>query len=209
MTPDNNQGVLTPLDQFSDFPARLAEAILEGIAKKPDEFLVLGLGFFVGYEGYDVMAHFMSGLSILNTPQSPEDILARAAMGLPGLLMPQSLVDVSKVVVFPWLGPIEKLKEIGDPAAALQKYISGYTASSGSMMGAVAKNIAGQANTQGITTDEDKTDMEKLLAAWGHDVKARLLLGALGALTAYMVTRPGFFSGIGEIVKGVGEIVPG
>jgi len=37
---------------------------------------------------------------------------------------------------------------------------------------------------------------------------AVLALGCIGTIEAYAVTRPGFLSGVGEVIKGIGEIVP-
>lgn len=41
-----------------------------------------------------------------------------------------------------------------------------------------------------------------------HNIEARLVAGATGALIAVVITTPGALSGFGEIVKGIGEIVP-
>lgn len=40
-------------------------------------------------------------------------------------------------------------------------------------------------------------------------VVAHLCLACIGAIETYVITRPGTIAGIGEIVKGIGEIVPG
>lgn len=40
-------------------------------------------------------------------------------------------------------------------------------------------------------------------------IKLSLVMGITGMIEAYVITRPGTIAGIGEIVKGIGEIVPG
>jgi hypothetical protein len=39
--------------------------------------------------------------------------------------------------------------------------------------------------------------------------QSKIAMAAIGAIEAYAITRPGTVAGIGEIVKGIGEIVPG
>jgi len=34
-------------------------------------------------------------------------------------------------------------------------------------------------------------------------------MGCIGMIEAYAITRPGTLAGVGEIVKGIGEIIPG
>jgi len=184
--PEPSRGVLESLESFEQLPNRILEAILEGLAKKPEDFAILGLGFFAGYEGYDVLAHFFSGFGLMKLEeQTASDIITRAASGPAGFIMPQALVDIAKLSMFPGLA-------IGD--------IIG---------GKVHEILHPQKTDQQIADDPSKTEDQKKLDIYIHDLKARMVMGALGAIAAYTITRPGFISGIGEIVKGVGEIVPG
>jgi len=57
---------------------------------------------------------------------------------------------------------------------------------------------------EGLTSGDEPTD-NATREAW----QAKIAMAAIGAIEAYAVTRPGTVAGIGEIVKGVGEIIPG
>lgn len=39
--------------------------------------------------------------------------------------------------------------------------------------------------------------------------QAKIAMACMGAIEAYAITRPGTIQGIGEIVKGIGDIIPG
>ena len=53
---------------------------------------------------------------------------------------------------------------------------------------------------------EDRTAEEQSVVEAYTDVIA---CGCVGLVEAYAITRPGFISGVGDIVKGVGAIIPG
>lgn len=54
------------------------------------------------------------------------------------------------------------------------------------------------------------TDFEAELKVLDREIlKVKLSLGLVGMIEAYSLSRPGTVAGIGEIVKGVGEIIPG
>jgi len=54
--------------------------------------------------------------------------------------------------------------------------------------------------------EEQKTQEEKDIMVKVGDTVA---MGCIGMLEGYAVTRPGTIAGVGEIVKGVGAIIPG
>lgn len=59
-----------------------------------------------------------------------------------------------------------------------------------------------------IKADPKVSTINKQLA----DIEARMITASLGALVAYALTRPGaiggILTGVGDIIKGAGEIVP-
>jgi len=52
------------------------------------------------------------------------------------------------------------------------------------------------------STKEEKEAMKEYFMA-------TLCMGIVGMVEAYVITRPGSIAGIGEIIKGIGEIIPG
>lgn len=188
MTDPKTEGVLETISKLEEIPKRLAEAILEGMSKEPQEFIILGLGFFIGYEGYDVLDPFLKGIHA--KMKSPADAATIALLGPLSLALPKQAIDIAKVAVFPWFGALEAFWNANIDLSQVpfkQK----------------------QRTDEEIRTDPNKSDGQKAVEIWAHDQKARILLGAMGAIAAYAITRPGFFAGIGEIVKGIGETVPG
>lgn len=169
-------GAIKTITDIEEVPLKMLESILEGMAKDPKSYIALGLGFYIGYEGYDVLKWFMSNMRILRVDADAADVATSAALGVASFV--PGAVDVGKIVLFPWLSGLQVL------------------------FGAATEAEAAAAQE---TPDDKKTDAEKKWA----EVKARLLLGSFGALTAMMLTQPGFLGGVGEIIKGIGEIVPG
>lgn len=190
MTDPKTEGVLETISKLEEIPKRLAEAILEGMSKEPQEFIILGLGFFVGYEGYDILDWLLKGLHTKLKAETPADIATHAVLGPVSFLAPKTALDITKVAVFPWFGALEAFWNANIDLSQVpfkQK----------------------QRTDEDIGNDPDKSETQKAIEVWAHDQKARILLGAMGAIAAYAITRPGFFTGIGDIVKGIGEIVPG
>ena len=56
-----------------------------------------------------------------------------------------------------------------------------------------------------LEADPDATSFQK----WKKEFELKMIAGAAGAIAAAVVTTPGFMQGVGEVVKGIGEIVPG
>jgi|WetSurMetagenome_2_1015567.scaffolds.fasta_scaffold104612_3 hypothetical protein len=56
-------------------------------------------------------------------------------------------------------------------------------------------------NSPDIPVDKKKEILEGLIA--------HLSMACIGAIEAYAITRPGTIAGIGEIAKGIGEMLPG
>lgn len=176
-----SSGALRSIDKIEELPARLAEAILEGLAKEPSKYIVMAFGFYLGWKGIDVMKY------LWNYVVTPEDAATIEA-----------LVD-AKI-------QMEKISII--PGAPLIKVLEVLGGGSGSLIGAVSGPIAGTGLAGAVTTEElTEADVPKA-TMFKHEVEVRIIAGMIGAITATMVTTPGFFAGIGEIIKGFGEIVP-
>lgn len=115
------------------------------------------------------------------------------------------------------LGDINKgLKEKADKGDVIAGYAYGATNSPFGVLGGASPLItfiygslgAAQAAQAGTTPETVNlpVDQRKELA---QAIMAKAALAAIGAIEAYAITRPGTIAGIGEIVKGIGEIVPG
>ena len=183
-------GVLEPIASLEDLPKKIMEAILEGFAKQPQDFAVLGLGFFCGYEGYDVLEHFMKAVPLAKS--NPADLAIRMGAGPLGVLMPQAAVDVAKLQIFPMWSFAEFMRKFTSEGST-----------------GIGKAVIPAQDVDTIMADPNRSPESKMIAAYAHNLKARIIMGSMSAIAAYAITRPGFLMGVGEIVKGIGEIVPG
>lgn len=58
--------------------------------------------------------------------------------------------------------------------------------------------------------EDEKSNFDSEIRKLDYELlKIKTSLGLIGMIEAYAITRPGTVSGIGEIIKGVGEIIPG
>lgn len=71
----------------------------------------------------------------------------------------------------------------------------------GAMFAAFSGAYNGIVGNQDIKKEDKKTILDGLVA--------HMALACVGSIEAYAITRPGAIAGIGEIVKGIGEIIPG
>lgn len=168
MSPEESapSGVLESIESFQQVPGRLLESILEGLSKEPSKWIVMGLGFYVGWQGYDVIEYFMKALG------SKE-----------GKAITNAYVDVQKLAFTPMV------------------YVELYDA----LKGIVPKKRQPQ-TAEEAATDPTKSELEQKVSSAKKEIEGRLLMGALGALTAAILTTPGTVPGI---IQGIGEIVPG
>lgn len=231
-----DKGTLETIDRIGEIPKRTVEALLEGLTKNPADFAIMGCGFIVGYEGLDVMGYMMRQMKemvvgaasmMANLPAGTSPITD--FMKLLPLRVEDYSIDVANL-------PTELGGGIGGIFEFLSKSIGGpewpgkhiTPASKGeittpgiSYWGPPPEGWTGAWPPYGITlsqlegakkaaADKDKWkwDLELVLA----DAKLKIVLGCLGAIAAYTISRPGFISGVlsgvGDITKGVGEIVP-
>ena len=164
------QGVLRSIEDWEDVPQRLLEAIMEGMAKEPSKWIIIGLGFYLGWKGIDVFKYFTGTISAFTE-----------SVEFKGLV--DSRVDFEKMLIMP-----------GAPVKFVLDWLTG---------GKDAEAPKPE-STEDLAKDPDATATDK----WKHELEIRLVSGAIGALVAIMITQPGFMSGVGEIVKGIGELVP-
>lgn len=61
--------------------------------------------------------------------------------------------------------------------------------------------LLGKKQSEKEKAGEEITATDKAMAVLG--------MGCIGLIEAYAVTRPGFLAGVGEVIKGIGEIIPG
>ena len=181
-THEHETGALAGIESLMDVPKRLLEAIMEGLAKEPSKWMVIALGFYLGYKGMDVLKYFVQ--------------MFKAVAGKVG----EVVEDLTKATLDLTLIPFLKW----DPAEFLLSLFGGITGPKGAEEDAPPK-----VPNKPVTVDELAKDPDvPASAVWRHELEARLIAGAMGALVAVVVTGPGFITGIGEIVKGIGEIVP-
>ena len=204
--PTQTVGALRSIENIEDIPKRILEAIFEGLAKEPSKWMVMAFGFYLGYKGIDVFKHFMN---ILN------DLIEAGSEIMKDL--GDAAIDVSKMAVVPALdvvsfltamfgsivGPTAPKDPEADPDTTFRESETGVTHKGRGYTASVPRTSEDMAAA--VADPDDPTTSTD---GWAHELEVRLIAGAMGAIAAVMVTQPGFFAGLGEIVKGVGEIVP-
>ena len=172
---EHETGALKSIEDWEDMPKRLLEAIMEGLAKEPSKWVVMGLGFYLGYKGMDVFQYFIQNFGAI----------ANQVTGGGATMFAGAMMEMNKIMLVP-----------GEPIKQLLIALGA----------AHEKEPAPKAeSSEDIEADPNKSSWD----LWSHDLELKLMAGAMGALVAVTITTPGFFSGVGEIVKGIGEIVPG
>lgn len=222
-----NFGAIEKLQKPEEIPFAFLEGILEGLAKDPVRYTGVAIGFYLGYQGYDVLTWLMSRFKISKmasaAPDNPVEFMTAAALG-PVSFIP-GVVDVATVLMYPWTFPLGKafdmsktlkehrdalkqttpFKEL-DAKAVLDAWVS---TASVSPVGTIQSimDVALELRDQ-LTAATEDTVSQRAVDAY-EVLRRRILMGMFGAFAAILLTTPGFWTGIGEIVKGVGEIVPG
>ena len=221
--PTVDQGKLERIEKIQDLPLRMAEAILEGISSKPGDMAVLGMGFFAGYMGYDMVQYMMRPFKEMIG--SAGDTLGQIPNRITDVVFPLADLPI-EIAAGPLSGTVDTLmRAVGGPAIMPGKRITpatkGQVTSPGvSYYGPAPTGFAGDWPPHGITLAQiqaeiDKDDENKpwwefeLIAA---ETELKLVCGCMSAIAAYALTRPGAIQGIleglGSITQGVGEIVP-
>lgn len=133
----------------------------------------------------------------------PQDILILAMGFIAGAngYTPLSALFKSSGV----LSSTDSLQEKAAKGDATAGFMSGLTSIPGlPIVGGIAGGLI--AGLNGLFPTAPLSEPEKVT----YDATmAKLSLACIGAIEAYAITRPGTVAGIGEIVKGIGEIVPG
>lgn len=158
--------MLSSIESLSEVPTKLLESIMEGLAKEPSKWIVMGLGFYVGWQGYDVIKYFVGALK-----------------GEEGKGVVNAYVEIQKLAFTPMI------------------YVDAYKLLTG-----IARPKAKAESAEDVEADPTRSDAQKWIESKKKDIEARMLMGALGALTAAILTTPGTVPGI---IQGIGEIVPG
>jgi len=226
-----DQGVIQTIDKLKEVPLRTLEALLEGLDKDPVNFAVLGLGFICGYESIDIMGVMMKPFKdilgnvtdltkLAGGPIIPQFDLSAVAMGPMGLLDLVKLVggplglgdkaDLSGIYsIFPNKHVTPASKNPNMVAPGVSYYGPPPTGFTGPWppYGTTLANLEDEKNA---AADENKWKYD--LEQWWLDQKVKIVMGCTGAIIAYMITRPGFVTGmasaVAESIKGLGEIVP-
>ena len=181
-THEHETGALAGIESLMDVPKRLLEAILEGLAKEPSKWMVIGLGFYLGYKGIDVLKYFMTVFKGVTSKvgEVVEDLT-------------KATLDLTLIPFLKW-----------DPAEFLLGLFGSVTGSVGAADGGKKKDAQ-----KPVTSDELAKDPEvSNTTVWRHELEARMIAGAAGALVAVVVTGPGFLPGVGSIISALTEAIP-
>ena len=169
-------GALRSIEEWDDIPKRLLEAIFEGMAKEPSKWIVMGLGFYLGYKGFDVFKWFV-------------DTIGHAGSDI-GETILDSAIDMAKVPFLPALSPVTLLLSLFGPITGA--------------LSAPTEPEDAAAPTAPVTSDDIVNDSDKgNLDLWSHEFEMKMISGAFGALTAISITSGGLgeiIKGIGMIV---------
>lgn len=143
----------------------------------------------------------------------PQDILILSMGFFAGT---QGYTPLSALMKFSGDAPIDvdKIKDTQLKAAAGQANVSlnllslsPFSAWAPVLLGEYPESLfmsIDEAKSGGLTDDE-----KAAIEARRQHLIATIALGCIGAIEAYAVTRPGTVQGVGEIVKGIGEMIPG
>ena len=205
-THEHETGALRSIEKIEDIPKRILEAIFEGLAKEPSKWMIMAFGFYLGWKGIDVFKHFMNIINGLIDIGS--DILKDLG---------DAVIKTSTLAVLPAFdavsfllslfgsitGPSKAKAPDAEPDTSFRESETGVVHKGRGYSPSVAKTSA-EVEADIADPEQTATDAD----GFAHDLDVRMIAGAMGAISAVMITQPGFFAGIGEIVKGIGEIVP-
>ena len=145
--------------------------------------MVIGLGFYLGSKGIAVLKYFMTVFKGLTSKAGEivEDLT-------------KATLDLTLIPFLKW-----------DPAEFLLGLFGAVKGPVGAADGEEEKKPAEKPVTSDeLAKDPDVSNYE----VWKHELEARMIAGAAGALVAVVVTGPGFLSGVGSIISAITEAIP-
>lgn len=158
----------------------------------PQDLIIMAAGFFAGTQGYTPMTALFKGFSSINYGSSSEKIQQDREDAAKRLTGDQLQAVNNAYNGFDWMNLLNSFNPLFGPA--------------NQALGGMAQSEI--ANRVSRLPEIPQEDREKVEAAKAY-IKATMALGCMGLIEAYTITRPGFIQGVGEVVKGVGEIIPG
>lgn len=165
--------------------AEVASMLVGGLDKlvadmKPEDLLIMSMGAFAGSRGYTPLTALFSVGGL--SVGSVSDLKAKA--------------DKGDVVAGFQVGFGGSPLGMFTGAIPLVGLISGLNS---------AAQVASKGSGPDVTPEMSSSDKNIVVEA----IYSKIALACIGAIEAYTITRPGTLAGVGEIVKGIGEIVPG
>jgi len=148
----------------------------------PADLLILTGGFIAGTQGYTPLTAMLKLAPELDYKVKLMDAKRTAA----SKLTPEQASGVNAFIDTLGIGAI------GNPLGGL---IAGWGADQ------ITQQLESMPSYQKSSSSERVAMKEYFVAT--------LSLGLAGMIEAYVITRPGSIAGVGEIIKGIGEIVPG
>jgi hypothetical protein len=213
-------GKIMGVERIEDLPKAILDTLLEGLSANPQDFAILGMGFLVGYEGLDVTAFMMRSLK--DMVDNFGQILIKGITGtisktVEDLVYPMSQIpvqmggiiqDISKLIGGPVWFPDKHITPATRMPSSLGPGVSYYGPPPAGIAAAdwppygisLAKlqdSIASAAEA-----DKAKLMLEGIIA----EQKIKILMGCIGAITAYALTRPGVAQ---SLVGALGNVVSG
>ena len=228
--PDITIGKIKGVERIEDLPKAILDAMLEGLTAAPQDFAILGMGFLVGYEGMDIMAFLtkplagiadnfvkaVSGVAQLGGTFSSLDLVY--PMGSLPVQMGGIAQDISKLVGGPVIFPDKHITQASKNPSALGPGVSYYGPPPAGVdpkdwppYGITLQKLE-DSKKAAPDADKWKYELEQILS----EQKIKILMGCMGAITAYTLTRPGVMPAIagalGNVVsgalQGAGAAVP-
>lgn len=153
----------------------------------PTDLIIMTAGFFAGTQGYTPMSAIMKSLDAgaFNTNNKLNDAREKAKARLSGNDLNAANTMISSLQIVDLLGVLNPMN----------KMVAGYG----------ADELNRRLDTLAVAPGPNEADRK---AAAKEYVLSTVALGCVGLIEAYAFTRPGTLAGIGEIVRGIGEIVP-
>ena len=91
---ERETGALKSIEDWEDMPKRLLEAIMEGLAKEPSKWAIMGLGFYLGYKGMDVFKYFTKSFAAAGGAIDE-------ALGGGPTFFADAMMDLNKIMIIP------------------------------------------------------------------------------------------------------------
>jgi len=219
-------GRIKGVEKIEDLPKAILDSLLEGLTTSPQDFAIMGMGFLVGYEGMDIMAFMMKPFNdMMNNALA---VFKGASEAIPKAM--DTMFDLANIPT--QMGGIAQ--DLFDlivggkwfPNKHITPASKGQAGPGTSYYGAPPPGVAPEdwppyGTTLSKLQDEidDAPEADKLKLTFEQimaEQKLKILLGCLGAITAYTISRPGVAQTIvgtvggviGKGIEAVGEAVP-